>query len=42
VVLRTNTELSDISMAQETLWKAWDGVLRTIVSENFAAVFRRW
>jgi hypothetical protein len=37
-----NTELADISMAQETLYKAWDGVLRTIAKEDFAAVFRRW
>jgi hypothetical protein len=37
-----NTELEDISMAQETLLKAWDGVLRTIANEDIAAVFRRW
>jgi hypothetical protein len=37
-----NTKLEDISMAQETLQKAWDGVLRTIAKEDLAAVFRRW
>jgi hypothetical protein len=29
-------------MAQETLYKAWDGVQRTIAKEDFAAVFWRW
>jgi hypothetical protein len=42
VSLRMNTKLEDISMAQETLQKAWDGVLRTIAKEDLAAVFRRW
>jgi hypothetical protein len=42
VLLRINTELADISMAKETLQKAWDGVLRIIAKEDFAAMFRRW
>jgi hypothetical protein len=36
------TELAGISMNQETFKKSWEGVVRTIPKEDFAAAFRWW
>ncbi len=39
---RVKTELAGLSMNQETFQKSWEGVVRTILKEYFAAAFRRW
>jgi histone-lysine N-methyltransferase SETMAR len=39
---RVKAELAGISMTQDTFQKKWDGVLRTISKDDFAAAFRRW
>jgi hypothetical protein len=36
------SELAGLSLKQETLQKSWEGVVRTIPKEDFAAAFRRW
>jgi hypothetical protein len=36
------TELAGLSLKQETFQKSWEGVIRTILKEDFAAAFRRW
>jgi histone-lysine N-methyltransferase SETMAR len=38
---RVKAELAGISMTQDTFQKKWDGVLRTIAKDDFAAAFRR-
>ncbi len=39
---RVKTELAGFSLKQETFQKSWEGVVRTIPKEDFAAAFRRW
>ncbi len=40
--LTVKTELAGLSMNQEAFQKSWEGVVRTISKEDFAAAFRRW
>ncbi len=39
---RVKSELAGLSLKQETFQKSWEGVVRTIQKEDFAAAFRRW
>jgi hypothetical protein len=39
---RVKTELSVISVAQESSKKSWDGVAKTIAKEDFTASLWRW
>jgi hypothetical protein len=35
-------ELAGVRLTPESLKKSWEGVLRTIGADEFAAAFRRW
>jgi hypothetical protein len=39
---RVKEELAGIRLTPESLKKSWEGVLRTIGADEFAAAFRRW
>jgi hypothetical protein len=34
--------LAGITLDQESLKNAWEGVIRTITADDFATAFRRW
>jgi hypothetical protein len=39
---RVKEELAGLTLSQETIKKAWEGVIKNIVKEHFAAAFRSW
>jgi histone-lysine N-methyltransferase SETMAR len=39
---RVKTKLAGLSLKQETFQKSWEGVVRTIPKEDFAAAFCQW
>jgi hypothetical protein len=42
LIRRVKTELAGLSLKMETFQKSWEGIVRTIPKEDFAAAFRRW
>jgi histone-lysine N-methyltransferase SETMAR len=40
--LKVKAELAGQTLTQETFKKSWEGVVRSIAKEDFAAAFRRW
>jgi hypothetical protein len=39
---KVKAELAGQTLMQETFKNSWEGVVRSIAKEDFAAVFRRW
>jgi histone-lysine N-methyltransferase SETMAR len=39
---RVKEELAGLTLSQETIKKAWEGVIKNIAKEHFAAAFRSW
>jgi hypothetical protein len=39
---KVEDELAGQTLTQETFKNSWEGVVRSIAKEDFAAAFRRW
>jgi hypothetical protein len=40
--LRTKEGLAGLSLAEDSLKKVWEGVIRTITADKFATAFKWW